>query len=71
MIIFASWRRWDLRAPYRRGTTLGKANYRVGVLFRWKALWTGAHWSSKHRRLCVNLIPFVTVWFTIRGGDAP
>jgi hypothetical protein len=45
--------------------------WRVGVLFRWGSIWVGAHWSGPHKRLCVNFVPFVTVWVTAPGGDVP
>lgn len=44
---------------------------RWGVLFRWGSLWMGAHWSKNNRRLCVNLIPCVTVWIIAKNGVAP
>lgn len=31
----------------------------------------GAHWSPYNRRLCVNLVPFITVWVTARDGITP
>lgn len=34
-----------------------------GILFRLGSFWIGAHWSSENRRLCVNLVPCVTIWF--------
>lgn len=33
-----------------------------GVLFNPKAFWVGAHYGSKDKRLCLNLLPFVTLW---------
>lgn len=44
---------------------------RVGVLFRFASFWMGAHWSPFNRRLCVNLVPCVTVWVTLEGGNVP
>lgn len=35
-----------------------------GILFRPASLWVGAHWSSKNKRMCVNLIPTLTFWIT-------
>jgi len=43
----------------------------VGILFRPGSLWIGAHWSPMNRRLCVNLIPCVTIWIVVAGGVAP
>jgi hypothetical protein len=45
--------------------------WHAGVLFRWGSLWIGAHYAAKHKRLCVNLIPCVTIWVTAPGGDVP
>lgn len=44
---------------------------RCGLLFNCRALWIGAHYSSFNRRLCVNLLPCMTVWVTLKGGNAP
>jgi hypothetical protein len=43
----------------------------AGILFRPGSLWIGAHWSRQNRRLCINLIPCVTLWVTARGGVRP
>ncbi|MHB1273643.1 MAG: phage protein GemA/Gp16 family protein [Rhodanobacter sp.] len=45
--------------------------YAHGILFRLGSFWVGAHWSAQHKRLCINLIPCVTVWIVARGGDTP
>lgn len=42
-----------------------------GVLFRWGSAWVGCHWSPKNKRACINLMPFVTIWITARGGNPP
>lgn len=47
------------------------AGVRAGVLFRMASCWIGAHWSDYNRRLCLNLLPFVTVWITLPGGKVP
>lgn len=44
---------------------------KVGILFRWGSVWVGGHWSTNNKRLCINLIPFVTIWITARGGVTP
>lgn len=44
---------------------------KVGILFRWGSAWVDAHWSSYNQRLCINLVPFVTVWVCLKGGKAP
>ena len=44
---------------------------KIGILFRWSSFWIGAHWSPYNRRLCVNLVPFITFWITAPGGGTP
>ncbi len=44
---------------------------RIGVLFRLSSLWVGAHWSPYNKRLCVNLVPCITIWIVLEGGIAP
>jgi hypothetical protein len=44
---------------------------KAGILFRWGSCWIGLHWSPANRRLCVNLIPFVTIWIIAPGGVTP
>lgn len=44
---------------------------KAGILFRWGSCWIGFHWSPGNRRLCINLVPFVTIWVVGRGGIAP
>lgn len=43
----------------------------AGMLFRPGSLWVGAHWSSHNRRLCVNVVPCVTLWLTWPEGRRP
>lgn len=45
--------------------------WRYGWLFRPGSLWIGAHWSPGNKRLCINLLPCVTVWVVMPGGFAP
>jgi|GEM_PF-734568 len=42
-----------------------------GVLFRWQSWWIGAHYSDYNKRLCVNLIPLVTIWIAAADGKVP
>lgn len=42
-----------------------------GILVRKGSMWIGAHWSPTNKRLCVNFIPFVTIWFCLPGGLIP
>lgn len=45
--------------------------FRLGLLFRLSSLWVGAHYSEYNRRWCINLLPCVTVWVTLKGGRVP
>ena len=44
---------------------------KAGILFRWGSCWIGAHWSPANRRLCINLVPCVTIWIVGAGGVVP
>lgn len=43
----------------------------AGFLFRLASLWVGVHYSTYNRRFCINLIPCVTLWVTLKGGNRP
>lgn len=45
--------------------------WRYGWLIRPGSLWIGAHWSPANKRLCINVVPCVTVWVVMPGGFAP
>jgi hypothetical protein len=49
--------------PYKR--------MRAGVLFKLTSFWVGIHYSKYERRFCINLVPCVTVWITLPGGNVP
>ncbi len=44
---------------------------KAGFLFNPRAFWIGVHYSPFNRRLCINVIPFVTIWVAFEGGNAP
>lgn len=44
---------------------------RVGLIFRLGSAWIGAHWSEANRRWCINVVPCVTIWLTLKGGKVP
>jgi hypothetical protein len=44
---------------------------KAGVLWRWGSCWIGAHWSAQNRRLCLNILPFFTIWIVWPGGQTP
>jgi hypothetical protein len=57
---------------WRRYGELGmKSKIRYGVIFRLESWWIGVHWSPKNRRLCINLIPMLTFWISLRDGITP
>ena len=56
------------RVPMSKESWFG---FKVGVLFNASAFWVGAHYSPFNRRLCVNLVPFVTIWIALPGGKCP
>ena len=53
------------------GLPTGYLIARAGLVLNWRAAWVGAHWGSYNRRLCVNPLPFVTLWITMPGGTEP
>lgn len=44
---------------------------RVGLLWNWRAAWVGVHHSKEAKRTCVNVVPFLTIWYTKPGGIHP
>lgn len=50
---------------------IGKLDLRIGLLFRWGSCWIGIHYAAIYNRLCVNLVPFITIWFVGKEGDLP
>lgn len=44
---------------------------RMGLLWNWRACWVGVHHSKEAKRTCVNLVPFLTIWYTRPGGILP
>ncbi|MCF7964201.1 MAG: hypothetical protein K9L79_01540 [Methylobacter tundripaludum] len=43
----------------------------AGLIFRWGSFWVGAHWSPYNKRLCINIVPCMTIWITTPGGVEP
>lgn len=43
----------------------------IGWHFRPASFWVGVHWSTYNQRLCINLLPCVTVWVVLPGGNQP
>ena len=46
-------------------------SFTCGWLFRWGSCWVGFHWSSYNKRICLNLLPFITFWMVFKGGKIP
>ena len=42
-----------------------------GILFQLGGMWIGAHYSKANKRLCVNLILCVTIYFVLPDGNPP
>lgn len=43
----------------------------VHLIVRLRSFWIGAHYSSYNNRLCVNVLPGITVALTFPGGLTP
>lgn len=65
-------RRWDaaLVEVDENNRTVARTML-TGWLFRWGSMWIGAHWAPHNKRLCINVVPFVTFWITFKGGVVP
>jgi len=50
---------------------LYKNRISIGVTIRLHSFWIGYYYSDYNKRLCINLIPFVTIWLVKRGGKTP
>lgn len=55
-----------MTAPYG-----GRHTHGFGLLFNPGAWWIGAHYSPHNKRLCVNLLPCLTIWYVSEGGNCP
>lgn len=55
--------------PY--GEMMENNRVRWGFKFGKGSGWIGAHWSKHNRRWCINLLPFCTIWITLKGGKTP
>lgn len=43
----------------------------LGVKFSWRVALLGVHYSRFNKRVCINIIPFVTVYYVRKGGLLP
>lgn len=44
---------------------------KVGFLFNIRACWIGAHYSVFNKRLCINILPCLTLYFVAANGNLP
>lgn len=44
---------------------------KAGVLLNPGSFWVGVHFSKFNRRFCINLVPCVTIWIVLQGGNCP
>jgi len=44
---------------------------KIGILFNPLAFWVGGHINPHSKRLCINILPCVTIWFVLKGGTVP
>lgn len=44
---------------------------RFGFKFQPGGLWIGAHYSPYNKRVCINIVPCLTVWVCFPGGKTP
>ena len=44
---------------------------KTGMVFKAGSLWLGAHWSAYNKRLCINILPCITIWVVMPGGTVP
>lgn len=44
---------------------------RAGLLFKLTSFWVGVHYSKADRRFCINLVPCLTLWVALPGGNVP
>lgn len=42
-----------------------------GLVWQSGAWWVGAHWSKDERRLCITLLPMLTVFIVWPDGEVP
>lgn len=57
--------------PYFQNDAREAYYHCFGLMVNWRALWVGAHYSKHDKRLCLNLLPCVTLWWTRPGGKLP
>jgi hypothetical protein len=43
----------------------------IGIIIRFWSLWIGIHYSKFQKRVCINLLPCVTIYIVFKGGVKP
>lgn len=43
----------------------------AGIKLSFAHAWLGIHWCKFNKRVCITLIPFVTIWIAFKGGFRP
>lgn len=56
---------------HRQVVDLRAKHFCIGFKVSLRSGWVGYHYSPFNRRLCVNVLPFVTIWFVRKGGIIP
>ena len=41
---------------------------KYGILCRKESFWIGLHYSKYNKRYCLNILPCITIWWTINGN---
>jgi len=50
---------------------LYKGKLTVGITVKLQSVWIGYYYSELNKRVCINLIPFVTIWIVSNKGKTP
>lgn len=43
----------------------------IGITIRLHSFWIGYYYSPYNRRICINPIPFFTIWIVKPNGKSP
>ena len=61
-----------MKRQHRLNPAPGWGNHwRLWFVVRPGSLWIGVHWSPGNRRLCINLVPCLTIALVFPGGIDP
>lgn len=59
-----------VRALYHRPNSWTRYQ-NVGLLLNRRAFWVGWHYSEHNRRLCINVLPCITIYYVRPEGFIP